>query len=105
MGVVYRGTASLLPAPATRFLSGIFPPTTYSPGHRLQMMAARLGWLWIMAELILKGRNWDGSACPLRTIVPTQRGPHLGSDQPGMRSGESEANTGDALDPKEEQPS
>ena len=69
------------------------------------MMAARLGWLWIMAELILKGRNWDGSACPLRAIVPTQRGPHLGSDQPGMRSGESEANTGDALDPKEEQPS
>ena len=67
------------------------------------MMAARLGWLWIMAELILKGRNWDGSACPLRTIVPTQRGPHLGSDQHGMR--ESEANTGDGWDPKEEQSS
>ena len=37
-----------------------------------------------MAELILKGWNWDGLACPLRVIVPTQREQHLGTDHPGI---------------------
>lgn len=102
MGVVYRGTASLLPAPATRFLSGIFPRTTYSPGHRLQMMAtARSALDYGRIDTKRAELGWIGMSSP--AIVPTQRGPHLGSDQHGMR--ESEANTGDGWDPKEEQSS
>ena len=98
MGVVYRGTASLLPAPATRFLSGIFPRTTYSPGHRLQMMAtARSALDYGRIDTKRAELGWIGMSSP--AIVPTQRGPHLGSDQHGMRE------SGDGWDPKEEQSS